>query len=184
MPAPPSCFAAIPVVATEQLLALQRALPDELRPIHPDDLHLTIAYFGRIDPALHPTVLQALAQIRFDGATVRLGSPEALPSRDYPSAIVLTLLADAGLDAVAALMQEHRPPLLELAGRDPEDREPLPHITFARPRGRQMSTEKRQAILDWSDGQPALDSPLDLRGIVLMRSRPPRDTGPYYEIVR
>jgi 2'-5' RNA ligase len=181
MPAPPSCFAAIPITVPSAVLALQDALPPELRRIHPEDMHLTVAYFGRIDPALHPVVLEALAAIRFDSTPVVLGTLLSLPSREYPSAITLTLEKSAGHDQVVSLMTEHRPALLELTGRPPEDREPLPHITFARPRGRQMSTDKRAAILAWVDAQPALSCPLQLDGLVLMRSRPPRDEGPHYE---
>ena len=181
MPAPPSCFAAIPVIAPATVLALQEALPPELRRIHPEDMHLTVAYFGRIDPALHPVVLEALAAIPFYSTPVVLDTLLALPSRDYPSAITLTLEKDAGYERIVSLMTEHRGALLELTGRPPELREPLPHITFARPRGRQMPDEKRDAILACADAQPALGCPLQLDGLVLMRSRPPGGAGPPYE---
>lgn len=184
MPAPPSCFAAIPVPSSPQILALHAALPPELRRIHPEDLHLTVAYFGRVDPALHPVILETLAAIPFDGATVVLDTMRALPSRDYPSAIALTLARDAGFDTIVSLMATHRPVLLELASRPPEDRAPLPHVTFARPRGRAMSTDKREAILAWTYAQPSLGCSARLSEIVLMRSRPPREHGPHYELVR
>ena len=184
MPAPPSCFAAIPVVATEPLLALQEELPDVLRPLHPEDLHLTVGYFGRIDPALHAEILVALATIAFESVSTRLHALLPLPHRGHPSALTLTLGPGAGRDSIVSLIAEHRPELLELAGRPPDPREPLPHVTFARPRGRKMTDEKRAAILAWSDARGPLGCPVQLSEIVLMRSRPPGGTGPYYELVR
>ena len=184
MPAPPSCFAAIPVVAPERLLHLQGALPAELRPIHPEDMHLTIAYFGRIDPSLHAGVLHALSSLPFEGAATELDQLLPLPHRGHPSALTLTLGRGPSRDRIVSLITEHRPRLLELAGRPADPREPLPHVTFARPRGRKMTEAKRAAILEWADTRAPLGCPLQLTEVVLMRSLPPRETGPYYERVR
>lgn len=183
MPAPPSCFAALTVPLVPEVEALQAALPPELRPIHPADLHLTVAYFGRIDPAHHPVLLAALAAIPFAGLPVVLGSLMPLPSRGHPTAATLALDPGPGRDAVVDLMARQRPALLDLVGLPPEDRPPLPHLTFARPRGRRMTPDKRDAVLAWCDAQPPLSRSIDLGGLALMRSRPPRAEGPYYEIV-
>lgn len=166
-----------------ELLALHERLPPELRRIHPEDLHLTIAYFGRIDPALHAPLLEELGAIAWSGVDVTLDAFLPLPKREHPSALTLTLVRDSGYAAVHALMAEHRPRLLDFAGRPPENRDPLPHVTFARPKGRRMTPEKREAILAWSDAQPALGCRIALGGLVLMRSRPPGGPGPHYEII-
>jgi 2'-5' RNA ligase len=164
---------------------LQARLPPELRPIHPQDLHLTVAYFGRIDPALHPPLLEALGAITFDPVEVRLATVMALRSRERPTAITLTLSPGPGRDALIELMIRQRPALAAVAGVDAETHPPLPHITFARPRGRQMTAEKRDAILAWIDSVAPLDHPVTLGAPALMRALPPgARSGPYYEVIR
>jgi 2'-5' RNA ligase len=184
MAAPPSCFAALPLPPTPAVEALHASLPEHLRRVHPADLHVTIAYFGRIDPELHGPILAAIASVRFDGLTVCLGGVLALPSRQRPTAITLRLGPGPGNDAVAQLIRTHRNPLLELAGRPHETRVPLPHITFARPRGRKMDDAKRQSILAWCDGQSAVNTAVRLSELALIRSRPPGGPGPHYEVLR
>lgn len=183
MTAPPSCFAALTVPRSPAIEGLIGALPPELRRIHAQDMHLTIAYFGRIDPSLHPVLLDALAALEFAGASVDLGGLLALPSRERPTALTLELGPGPGQDAVVELMLRARLPLLALAGRPPEDRPPLPHVTFARPKGRRMTPEKRAAILSWTDAQPPPGGRVQLGRPVLMRSRPPRAEGPHYEVL-
>ena len=183
MTAPPSCFAALPVGRSPAIEALQGRLAPELRRIHPADLHLTIAYFGRIDPAMHGALLRMLGALPFTGAVAVLDAILPLPRRDHPSAITLSLAHDAAYDTIVALMTEHRPPLLERAGRPPEEREPLPHVTIARPRGRRMTDERRAAILTWCDTQESFGQPIAVGAPVLMRSRPPGGLGPHYEII-
>jgi len=183
VPAPPSCFAAIVLPPTPPVAALQDRLPPELRPIHPEDMHLTVAYFGRIDPARHAPLLAALAEVDFDGADAVLGSVLPLPSREHPTAITLTLEPGDDRATLVRMMAEQRRCLAEIAGTEPETRTPLPHVTFARPRGRRMTPDKATAILGWADAVAPLACAVRLGALVLMRSRPPRESGPYYEIV-
>ncbi len=180
--APPSCFAALPLPPVPAIAELHSSLPPELRPIHPEDLHLTVAYFGRVDPALHPSLLEAIGALPFAGADVVLSELLVLPNRQRASAVTLELGPGPGRDAVVSLMATHRDPLRALAGLPGEGRPPLPHVTFARPRGK-PSPGKRDATLAWADAQPALGVPVMLGRPVLMRSRPPGGPGPHYEKV-
>ncbi len=184
LPAPPSCFAALPLLSLTAVEALHTSLPPELRRIHPADVHLTVAYFGRIDPALHGALVQTIGDVDFDGADVVLDEVLALPSRGRATALCLTLASDAGRDAVVHLMTRQRPLLAAVAGIDAETRTPLPHVTFARPRGRKLPPQKRAAILAWSDSVAPIGQPVRLGPMVLMRSLPPQSPGPHYEIVR
>ena len=183
MPAPPSCFAALPLVDVARLEALQADLPPPLRPIHPQDLHLTVAFFGRIDPGLQPTLQRAVAALDFEGADVALGAAVVLPDRQRATAFALGLVDGPGRGAVMSLMREHRDRLRALAGLPAQDREPLPHITFARPRGRRRTNEVRDRLLAWADALTLDGAPIRLLAPVLMRSRPPGGPGPHYEVV-
>lgn len=189
MPAPPSCFAALPVPPTPAIDALQAALPPELRPIHPADLHVTVAYFGRVDPALQPRLRDALARLVFEGTHAALGGLLVLPSRERSTSITLGLAPGPGREAVVALMNEHRDRLRALADLPAEGWPPLPHVTIARPRGKHLPRRgpiqpaARAAILAWVDATPTPAASLPLGRVVLMRSRPPGGPGPHYEVV-
>ena len=183
VPAPPSCFVAIPLPPTPAVEALHGALPPEMRRVHPADIHLTTAYFGRIDPALHEPLLAATAVIPWEGADVVLGGALPLPSRESPTAMTLDLAPGPGHDAVVALMAKWRPRLAALAGVEGETRGPLPHLTFARPRGRRMTPDKRDAILAWADSMEPLNEPVRLGRLALFRSRPHDTVGPRYEVL-
>ena len=182
MGAPASCFVALPPADLAAIEGLQGRLPDELRRIHPGDVHLTVSYLGRIDPALHGLFVRKVAKLEFTGARVVLGGLLVLPSRERAAAVTVTLQAGPGKDAVVALMDEQRDRLRALAGLQGEGRPPLPHVTVARPRGK-MTDKKRDAVLAWSDAQPALDIEVELGRAVLMRSLPPGGPGPHYEVV-
>ncbi len=183
MTAPPSCFAALALPSVPAIEELQGRLPPELRRIHPADMHLTVAYFGRIDPALHEPLLDALGTCSFGGVEVVFDTLLPLPAREHPTALTLTLADGPSREAVVVLMTEQRPRLADVAGVPPEVRGLLPHVTFARPRGRRMDDAKRAAILAWSDAQPALGARVTLGRPILMRSRPPGGPGPHYEVV-
>lgn len=182
MSAPPSCFAALRLGDPAPLERLHARLPPELRRIHPLDLHLTVAYFGRVDPGLHDVLKAAIDAVPWAPRVVELGELVVLPSRERCSAMAGTL--GHGRSELEEFLAEHRDRLRGLAGLPPEGREPLPHVTFARPRGNKMNEAKRAAILGWIDGEAAVGERIELTGFVLMRSLPPGGPGPFYEVVR
>lgn len=124
-------FAALPVRAPRDWIAgLRRNAPPGLRWMHPDDLHLTLAFLGREDPQ-HLTAVHEIVQgIPFSGATVTPGSLLLLPGPRRFSVAAFAL--DRGAAAIGSLLETWRAPLLEAAGRPPDTRPPLPHITVAR----------------------------------------------------
>lgn len=183
MGAPPVCFAAVPLSPTVAVRQLQARLPEALRPIHRGDLHLTIAYFGRIPIDLHTPLVEAIGAVDFGGVDVVLEAVLPLPARDRPSALTLTLADGPARDAVVALMKQLRPRLAAIAGVPSETRGPLPHVTFARPRGRHLTQAKAEAILEWADSVEPIRASVTLGSVVLMRSHPPGGRGPHYEVV-
>ena len=64
--APGNYFVAFPArIPEESLLSIRTGAPEGLRWFHPDDLHLTLAFFGREDPARVPALREILALIPF-----------------------------------------------------------------------------------------------------------------------
>lgn len=132
-----------------QVTGLDQALADcpaTLRRFHPRDLHVTVAFFG---PVTADSALRA-----WDGLgdlngplTVTLGPLQPFGSRRRPSAFAFEL--DQGGATVAALITAHRDALRQAAGLGPENRDPRPHVTVARP-ARNATAAVREAARRWA----------------------------------
>ncbi len=147
--APGNYFAALPAHVPHDVIDFVRAdAPPDLRWMHPEDLHLTLAFFGHENPERHPAVGEVLARIPFTGAEVTLGPLLALPKAQRCTALAFAL-AD-GRDELAELIATWRGPLLEAAGCAPDDRPPLPHLTVARP-PREHTRAGKEKLLKWAE---------------------------------
>ncbi|NNC90599.1 MAG: hypothetical protein HKN82_19250 [Akkermansiaceae bacterium] len=165
-------FAALPVIVPAGWLpALRNGAPPGLRWFHPGDLHLTLAFFGREDPARLPALREVLEAIPFPGATVTLGTLRGLPSPRRLSALAFTLAE--GRDEVAAVIGAWRGPLCAAAGVDPDSRPPLPHLTVARP-ARKDPAFRPRAVRDWMDSLPASGPPVQVLAPALFGWAPDR----------
>ena len=135
------------------------APPSALRAFHPDDVHLTLCFLGgcgeeralaalaALDAAL---AAEPLAPIDVTlGEVVPMGSP-----RRYTA---LSALLEHGRPEAAAAVARLRDTLADAAAVARDTREPKPHITLARPRGRATGAD-RAAGVAWAKG-------LDLSGI-------------------
>jgi len=113
----------------------QSRLPDtgSLRPIDPDDAHITLKFLGEVDPDRVDAVTDALTTARTDAGVgpfeMAVGDFGVFPSLDYISVVwagvreggpELTRLHEAVERETTAL------------GFDPADHEFTPHVTLAR----------------------------------------------------
>lgn len=172
-------FVAVRIPAPAGLDAALEGAPVELRRFHPDDLHATVAFLGRMDHALAPAVLDAMDRIDFEADDVRFARLVALPSRRRPSAISFEL-AGPGRPALIDLIARERQGLVELARGRQDDRPPYPHVTVARP-PRRTPADLRRRILGWVDGVTPPEGTVVARELVLFRSN--RRDGRLFEAV-
>ncbi|MBX7208133.1 MAG: hypothetical protein K1X78_07475 [Verrucomicrobiaceae bacterium] len=129
----PNYFAAIPVdLPSEAWQALRGAFPAAapLRWFAREDLHLTVAFFGRFEPERLPEVTSVLDALPLPDFLLRTAGLLLLPSVRRCSAVALAL-DDGG--PLHDYMKQCHAPLMRAAGLEPDTREPLPHFTFARP---------------------------------------------------
>jgi RNA 2',3'-cyclic 3'-phosphodiesterase len=156
----PNWFVAAPVAAASWLPQVLADLPPECRGFQPEDVHLTIAFFGAMAPERRPAVLEALAAIREQPITITLGRLLALPAPRRVSA--LSFAVAEGDEAARGLIARHRDALAAAAGARPEHRPPLAHITVARPI-RKHGERGRQAARAWARqvAPPAVSLVLD-----------------------
>lgn len=143
----PNWFVAAPVPAASWLPGALQDLPPECRGFQPEDVHMTIAFFGAMPPERRPVVLAVLAAIREQPISIALGPLLALPSPRRVSA--LSFAVAEGDQAARDLIARHRDGLIAAAGARPDDRPPLAHITVARPI-RKHGERGRRAALAWA----------------------------------
>lgn len=120
--------------------------PDQTRLLHPEDLHVTLAYLDRCG---EERALAAWSAFRWPlgSRTVTLGEVTPLGNPRHPSA--LSALVAAGRAELEAAMGESRDLPIEVAGAPQETRPPKAHVTIARI-SRSASSADRERALAWS----------------------------------
>ena len=148
---------------------IARAGVGGLRPIRPENMHLTLKFFGNVNArqveAIVDTVTHTAKTIR--PFTLRLGNVGAYPNNRSPRVLWVGLDGD-----VAPLQDTHRriETALEQIGIKPDSREFRPHLTVARIRDRATHADRRRAAeaLFSAEFRSGLSVPVDR--VTLMRS--------------
>lgn len=160
----PNWFVGLPVSPQGWFDELRGALPACCRSFHPLDLHMTLAFFGPLKEERVPEVVAYLDHVQTEPIPVQLGSLLALPNKRRFSALSFALTT--GLEQARTFMGCHRDPLIELVNARPDVREPLPHITIARPL-KKATTPERRELLRWAQQVPPLTATLTLDRLAL-----------------
>jgi 2'-5' RNA ligase len=123
---------------------LRRNAPNGLRWFHPEDCHVTLAFFGRLSADQVRNICECLSKSTPEQFPAVLGKALLLPNARRFSALSFSIESDLLRSALA----QQRGPWLAQAGVPPETRDPLPHLTFARP-DRRASPAQLRAIRGW-----------------------------------
>jgi 2'-5' RNA ligase len=136
-------FIGIPVPAARWLPAALAQAPPCLRPFHPDDVHITVAFLGPTGDRRALAAWDALASCPERGPfSVTLGPLEPFGGRT-PSAYSFVL--DSGRAEVSDYVAAVRDRALSAADARPDTRPPKPHLTIARPPRKASTSERREA---------------------------------------
>ena len=162
-------FAGVAVAATAELrrtlAELQRDLRGEkIRWTRPEKFHLTVEFFGLVEPERIPALEGALARAAA-GANpfpLQLGGPGIFGSPRHPRVLWLGVEAEGLLALHAATAAT-----LRAAGWTPEARPFAPHLTLGR-MDRLQDPAKFQAALAAASGRPAQVQ--DVREMILYES--------------
>lgn len=142
---------------------LRRGAPHAIRWLQPEDCHVTLAFFGRLSGEKVGEICERLAATAPQQTPATIGKPLLLPNARRFSALAFSIESEALRNAIA----EQRDPWMTLADRPPEHRDPLPHLTFARP-DRRASSAQLRAIRNWMDElNPPRDSAAAFEGPML-----------------
>jgi 2'-5' RNA ligase len=127
--------------------------PGALRLFHPADVHLTLSFLGGCGEERALAALgaldAALAAEPLEPIDVTLGEVVPMGSRRRYTA--LSALLERGRPEAVAALARLRDGLADAAAVTRDTREPKPHVTLARPRGR-ASDADRAAGLAWAAG--------------------------------
>lgn len=115
--------------------------PRNTRPVHPDDLYVTVAFLGSVDEAAARAAWAEVVEVpAFD---IGLGSVEPL------GAWALAARVDAGRAPLEAWMGRVGPALRGAVGLEPERRRPTAHCTVAGMTP-EATADDRQRVIEWA----------------------------------
>ena len=147
----PNWFIAFPFDDSPQLPV---ELPPAVRVFSPEDLHITLAFFGGCTKVMAYKAWERLIEHMVRQEEPRMAAVEVsahdvtmLGHPAAPSAITLRL--NIGRVVVEKAIRDYRPWLLEAARVPPETREPIAHVTLARIHRNASEAEREQAI-EWA----------------------------------
>lgn len=147
----PNWFLALPLPPPAAWHEAAASAPTELKRLDRLDLHLTLAFLGPCGQDRAEEAWRALAALRQPAIRIRAGRWRGLGAAHQPSAYGLTLAE--GQPTLGALLGNWAPLALEAAGRPPDRRPPLPHVTLLRPRRRE-ARQMREPMERWMAGAP------------------------------
>ena len=157
---------------------LRRAGVDGLKPVRPENMHLTVKFFGDVSSTRVDSIVCTIerAAKALHPFTLRLGNVGAYPNGRNPRVLWVGLDGD-----VASLREAHRRIDNALADINikPDSRKFSPHLTVARLRDRSTSSERRRAAQALFTAEYETGHPIPVERFSLMRSIL-RPEGPQY----
>jgi len=177
----PSSFLGLVVDVGDWYAAIATTVPERVRVLHPEDVHVTLAFLSGVAPECAMAAWEAARTVALLPMTVRLA--RMIPMGPAEGWTALSATIGVGSEEVANAMLAVRDLATDAAGARRETRAPLPHVTVARLHAKASNTH-REAARAWADA--LLLDPIELRltDIALYTGRRERPAGqPAYQIV-
>lgn len=148
----PNWFVAWPVSgASEWLAGLAAGAPGGLHFLHPEDLHVTLAFLGRYEPGLLKKMTSLLRGLPLREIAITPDRLVALPQPRRFSALAFSVAS--GRLELEAQITKWRDRICREAGAPTDLRPTLPHLTVARP-DRRIGESDRDLTLAWLEELP------------------------------
>lgn len=169
----PRLFSALPLPETlvDALMDLEAPLPGA-RWIAADNLHITLRFFGDVDPMTADALADGLAQVTGGPLEVQLRGVTAFGGRK-PRTLHVEVATSSEL---TALQQAHEQAARSV-GLAPEGRKYAPHITVAR-----LNGTRADDVADFCEDCSGLTFPSFVaERVALLSARPNYGGGPYLQ---
>ena len=142
----------LPEAIRRRLARLVADVPKGVRPVRPEQLHLTLHFLGDVADGPRAQLAAALTAVCPPAFTIDLGGPGRFPSRGRPTVAWMGVAENEQLASLHAAVGE----VIAACGLPVEQRPFTPHVTLARlspaaPRG--WLDELIAATADWSARQ-------------------------------
>jgi 2'-5' RNA ligase len=157
-------FVGLSVPAGDWFAPLVADAPSTVRVFHPDDLHMTVAFLGHCGEDAARLAWALARDCRAPAFEVRLAALKPMGNARRPSALS-AVISDGHATAVE-LIRSLRDDMIATVDGRPDSREPLPHITVARP-SRKVTAAEREAAVLWATQKPAIDTTLKIDTLAL-----------------
>ncbi len=105
----------------------------DLKPVEPENLHLTLLFIGEVHESLLKDVKEAVSELKFPSFTVRLSGLGAFPNAFRPR--VVWIGVKEGAERLAELHKQLVKGLNARGIRPQDEKEFQPHLTLARVKG-------------------------------------------------
>ena len=139
-----------------------------LRPVKPESLHVTLVFLGYLPEKEIPRLAEIVAASQAPAPSIQLGDPIPRPERGRPR--LFALPAESPGTIVLQRMLEQKLVAARLFA--PEKRPFWPHVTVARVRREERSSNRPARVTRLPGGLPkGLLQPFDAVRIVLYRSQ-------------
>lgn len=168
------CFLAIELSeeAREELLRVQKRLPEsKMKLVEPENLHLTLKFFGELSDFQVNKVKEVLEQIKFEKFKVRLSTLGIFPSQKFIRVVWVSIEPKEQLIALQQSIDE----ALHKEGFK-RDRSFETHITLARVK----QVKDKEALLKRLKETKVRPIEFEIKGFVLKKSTL-TEQGPIYE---
>ncbi|MCS7000135.1 MAG: 2'-5' RNA ligase family protein [Bacteroidota bacterium] len=120
-------------------------LKDGMRLLHPEDLHITVSFFGSLREDPTERLRDILPAMHCPPSTALATTVHLLPRKEFASVVALGFGEES--DHLRAYIAQWRNQLRTLVGLPPEQRPILPHLTIVRmkpTRDRRLIAERQQ----------------------------------------
>jgi 2'-5' RNA ligase len=175
----PSSFVALVAPDGPWRTSLLEGLPPRVRPLHPADVHVTLAFLGGVTPEAARAAFDAVAPLPLTGMNVSLGAVVPL-GPDSRWTALSALIEDGG--ALAEVMRTVREVAARATDTIADTRPPLPHVTIARLHAKATPDERARAE-HWARARRT-DEVLRLDRLALYTGHRHKEPGqPAYEVI-
>jgi 2'-5' RNA ligase len=170
----PNWFIALPCPGAGWYGPLRAEMPPALRPFHPDDLHLTLAFLGGCGEASARAAWSVAVDLLDGWAPIATALGPIEPMGPARRGAAFAAIPTTGWTPLVATLHRVRADALDAAGARPDTRRPHPHVTVGRLR--RTDAAGQRDVLEWCASRGDREVQVGFDAVALYTWSPVRGT--------